>query len=770
MQKTKAVTLTALLLTAFVIALLPMAKASTGYILINTATPPSTVGQQVQAGGSVSLYFGGVTWSGGQFYLLLSRDGFSQVSPGDMLYTPTFNLANLTSSTISTYTGANGTWLVGDSWVNGSIPLNIAGGNYFIKAFDGTATSVAVTDTYITVTAAFRVVPTQGAGGTSISLNGYAFGPNALVNLSYFNPISVTWVSIVNLTAADSLGQFVYPMLAPDLKQLMPTGDNPLQNNTITFRAVENATSATYNADYTEFKRGLLSVGSRFATGLYGNATDFAAVSPIQVLVGVGSSLRIAGNWFYPGNVTFLWDGATTVGTTTANGTGYFNTTITVPMTGVGGHTIVINDQSVNNFVIYVNVSTTLTLNPTKGPVGTVVTATGYGYPSSSGSTVYNVTLTWYGYTNRAVGWALTDASGYFTTTFVVPRDYGSGHTVTGVANDTASTSASATFSVTPTLIIDPAQFSNNASLMVYARGTGFDPSYSYTPNIDNNYLGIDPLDHDYTTSLYPNATGDITIGFVGAGFRPGLHVFTIYQSGTTAAGTIVPYAYATFTVLSTGDPIADLLASVNRTLVSVNGTVATISTDVGTIKTDVSVIKANVTSIMGTVATISTTVGTIQTSVSSINAMVTSINNGIATIQTDLGTVKTSVQNINPRLTAIEDAIAVVVTDVGTVKTDVEALNPTITSIQGDVATVKTDVGTLKGTVTSIDGNVATVKTDVGTLKATVATVQTDVETNLPNQITGLSTPIWIAVILSLIAAIAAIASIILVRKKIAG
>ncbi|MEM3051812.1 MAG: hypothetical protein QXJ40_06990, partial [Candidatus Bathyarchaeia archaeon] len=236
-----------LLLTLMVAAIPLTAYASTGYIRINTTTPPSAVGQQVPAGGVVKLYFGGVTWSGGQFYLMISRDGYSQVSTGDVRYTPVFDVSNLTSATTSTYTDPAypGTWSVGSNWVNGTIKKDIAGGNYFIKAFDGTATAVAVTDTYITVTGAVEVVPASGPAGAEIAVKTYAMPPNALLNISYYNPYA-TWVSLVNLTAANELGQLTYTLPAPDLKQALAAGNVTEASDNITFKVVVNETGAEY--------------------------------------------------------------------------------------------------------------------------------------------------------------------------------------------------------------------------------------------------------------------------------------------------------------------------------------------------------------------------------------------------------------------------------------------------------------------------------------------------------------------------------------------
>ncbi len=180
MQKTKSKMITAFLLAMMTLAIFPLAaQASTGNIYIN-ATSASVVGQQVAAGGNVNLYVGTVTWSGAQFYLMMSTDGFSQVSTGDSRYSALFDVTNVTAlSGTSTYTYQGGTWTVGQGWINGTIQKNLAGGNYWIKAFDGATTSVAVTDTYITITPAFFVSPTSNAPNTPITLSGFAFRANA---------------------------------------------------------------------------------------------------------------------------------------------------------------------------------------------------------------------------------------------------------------------------------------------------------------------------------------------------------------------------------------------------------------------------------------------------------------------------------------------------------------------------------------------------------------------------------------------------------------
>ena len=60
------------------------------------------------------------------------------------------------------------------------------------------------------------------------------------------------------------------------------------------------------------------------------------------------------------------------------------------------------------------------------------------------------------------------------------------------------------------------------------------------------------------------------------------------------------------------------------------------------------------------------------------------------------------------------------------------------------------------------MDGDVATIKTDLGTVKTNVASISGFLPVDM--------TPIWIAVILSLVAAVAAIYAVVVIRGKIAA
>lgn len=860
MQKIKAKILTTLLLAALTLTLVPVAFASTGNILINDTVEPQDLPiPGVPAGGNITLYFGAVTFSGSQFYLLLSQDGLSQVSGGDMRYTPLFNVAVVTGTTITQVPGTvdfPGGWTIGDGWVNGSIPVNIAGGTYYIKAFDGATTALAVTQGF-TVIASLRIIPTSGAAGTEIIISANAFPANSLVNFSYVEPdLDIVRPAAWQLLQTNALGQYNITTPAPD--EMVAPGPglaDPTPTGTFTFNAQQNGTGTTvYTATYVESQRGIVQIGrprvsssipgtlqNATSTGVFGNMSSWSS-TPTEGLttisMGVGQSLRIAGKWFYPGVISAKWDNsgddlvATSSSSWTAGATGTFNATFTVPETGVGTHNITLTDAGLQKFIVFVNVVPSITISPTSGPIGTTITVEGYGFPASVGSTVYNATITFSpSSTVRAHG--LTTAAGRFTLSFNVPSGSAGGpHDVTATANQTGFTPVTLTFTVSAAFTVSPASFYANSSSSVVASGTGFDPANRYNVAIDNLFSPFS----NTTNGIAPSSTGVITLTFIQAGFQPGLHVIALYLMN----GTNAPAANATFTVLAdplttdTGiltninstvtqiwnktqimnteilainDTVVTILTNVgvvqttldaiNATVVAINGNVATLSTAIGNLQVSVDAINATVVAISGNVATVMTAVGTLQTSVDAINATLVSINGVIATINTNVGVIRTTVTNINGNITSITgtlatingkadtissavsglsgtlssissavSGIATISTTVGSIQTSLSSIRAAVTALDGDIATIQTDLGTLQGTVTSISNGVATIQTDIGTLQADVSGLQEDV-TGVPGQV---NIPIWIAVVLALIAAIAAIASLLLVRRKIAG
>ncbi|MBC7090796.1 MAG: apolipoprotein A1/A4/E family protein [Nitrososphaeria archaeon] len=698
MSKIKTTFILALLLTTVFAAFFPLAvKASTGYILIETTTAPSSP-VTVPAGGTVNLYFGGVTFSGGQFYLVWSADGFSQISSGDFKYTPTFKVSDLfgPGTTVDSYS-------IGNGWVNGSIPKDIAGGEYYVKAFDGSATSVAVTDNVIIVTAAFEVVPSWGPGGRAISLKGYAFTANNYVNLSYWDPVAGEEKVIKNLYPTNEKGQFVYNMDAPDLKVVVDPEMQLIEDfiETITFYALDNKTTTSYAFDWEEYPRGLLQVDDVMADEgyIFGNETDFYMWG---VEVGVGDELIVAGNYFYPGNVTIWFDGSKYLGSVLANGTGFFNTTVTIPITSMESHYILLKDANNFRFVFYIYVVPTLVLEPKEGPVGTVVTAKAYGFPEKIAVFIYWLEIelgdgTYYWMAN-----ATTGADGQFNVTvkFTVPHTYGGAHEVWAIdeylgeeTTDIYGTEiAERDFKVLPTLKIVPDTFANDGSL-VTVYGTGLDPTVGYTPNIDNRLLGVDPQNWDYPSSVYCNSTGDLELKFVAAGFTPGLHVFSLY-----AGGELEP-TFLLFTVTGVSpdtQAILDQLAANQADLVSrltdLSNKIATLANSVDSVK---STLTSGVQNIRSDIAGVKSDLATLSDSMSK----------GFSGVNSALGTLSSSVdsmgKSLSSQITSLGNTLSKSISDnANSIQTSIknaqDAVSSQVKSSVGDLSTFLIIIGIL--------------------------------------------------------------------------
>ena len=372
-------------------------SSSSGTIRINGKSP-SASGQKVQAGATINLYFGEVTWGGIEFYLLMSQDNNLQVSIPDVIFTPRFLISDLTNpSNTKTYTDGNGFWTVGSNWVNGTIPQGQPVGNYTIKAFDEVTGTVAVTDVFIAVysviySSNLQISPASGPGGISTVFTGSGFPPSAVVTISYFDPNFGSW-NLLTTTTANTNGAISFPSQMPDLKKSLGMGDLSEAFTRVQYRAEINGVVYCY-VDYNQYSRGLKRVGSQTANGLFGNGTNLAS----SVNLATGDSFSISGKYFHPGDAIYVrfdgqavvgtvtgdqWRNAQIIGTSIADATGYFFATATLPTANAGEHYLSIEDSQTKVIAkIYVSMAT-LSLSPGSGPGGASVQFSGSRYPAS---------------------------------------------------------------------------------------------------------------------------------------------------------------------------------------------------------------------------------------------------------------------------------------------------------------------------------------------------------------------------------------------------
>jgi hypothetical protein len=135
---------------------------------------------------------------------------------------------------------------------------------------------------------------------------------------------------------------------------------------------------------------------------------------------------------------------------------------------------------------------------------------------------------------------------------------------------------------------------------------------------------------------------------------------------------------------------------------------------------------------------------------------------------------VSSTLDNWDTYISNIKDNIAtIIMPTIGQIRLDLMAVNATLISISDRTATIQTTVGNLTTNLANlnikiikIDGDVATVQTSLGSLQGEVNTVKVKV-TDLPNNVQTSINLLYVAVILALIAAIAAVLAFLNTRKK---
>ena len=201
---------------------------------------------------------------------------------------------------------------------------------------------VSLTVNYSLATPTLTVSPTFGIAGDNVTLYGTDFTANSTVNLSYLNPTTKTWIPIENNIPTSQSHNFTYTLNAPDLNQSNPAGDHSASFGNIVFAAIDNSNGYTFNSSipFAERRRGLTSVGSIMAEGLFGNNTNLAS----KVYVQEGQEIVVCGRYFGQGSLTAFCDSIYNMGSAVVDDEGDFNASLTMPsQVSAGPHNITLN-------------------------------------------------------------------------------------------------------------------------------------------------------------------------------------------------------------------------------------------------------------------------------------------------------------------------------------------------------------------------------------------------------------------------------------------
>jgi archaellum component FlaC len=419
---------------------------------------------------------------------------------------------------------------------------------------------------------------------------------------------------------------------------------------------------------------------------------------------------------------------------------------------------------------------TSITVNPSQSPPLSTVALTAKNFGSGTALNFYIANSTWSTLLSMtpATGFSgtTTNTTGWYEGTFTLPAgtvwNLG-GYTI--IANNTGNT-----LNATTAFTIGAATFSVQTRSSQYVQGdiVSFKIAASYQTGMD--IIITDPEGTKIVLELYTwnfYADGGVYKAYISYGNAIGYAEGPLVQLPNDAAvGTWTWTVTATNMGTRSGSfTVAEnALGSINDKLDNMNQTLITIKTATGTIQTTLDALEARLVSIEGKVATLQTNIGTIQTSVSNLPSTIsTSVQNGLATITTEIGTITTQLDSIDAVLGAVAGDVVTINTSVGTFTASLEDINAVVCSIEDGVATIQTDLGTVKGVVTEVKDGVATIQTSVGTISTNVSNLQEPV-TQAKDNSASVSTMVYVAVAFALIAAIAAVASILLMRKKIAS
>jgi hypothetical protein len=258
-----------------------------------------------------------------------------------------------------------------------------------------------------------------------------------------------------------------------------------------------DGTTFHYTGTWTDVKALVLTAIGGGATGSTWNLTR---ISPQAGWGKVGT--------YYVDTVTYnsvVYDLEPPINTTMSNALGSISTAFTVPTGATGANRV----SAINVTDLFANATFTvgpaITLSPTTGPAGTVVTITGRGYDAGTGTVAITVDET----IAPINGTLANTANGNFTGQFIVPT-----HTI-GQNLDVIATADSkhshATFNVTGNTATTLTPTTGVAGTVVTIEGANFTAIAGKTVTVTFNAIPV--------ATLYTNATG----GFNGTFTVPSL-------------------------------------------------------------------------------------------------------------------------------------------------------------------------------------------------------------------------------------------------------
>jgi hypothetical protein len=528
----------------------------------------------------------------------VSGTGFAANSPISL----TFDSTILTTSITTSPAGGFTTTFIVPSATHGI---------HTVTATDSSSSNNAAIATF-TVAPNLITSPTSGPSGTSVTASGTGFVANSPITVtfngttvstspstvmtdatgSFFSatfivPSSTAGVKTINVADADGNSDTASYTVTAQSITLTPTSGNigtittvsgsnflPSSPLTVTYNGVTVGTSVstgsgalpsgvTFPVPTSTFGSNVVRVTDGF--GNYATAT-FSVTTSIRLSPTrgpVGTPVAVSGQGFGAlKTITVTFAGTaivTSPSPVTTDNYGSFDASFNVPAGSstssvAGAKTVVASDSSSppNSASATFTVTPYITLNPTTGNAGTVVTVSGTGYGASRTMTIkFDATTQ-----TTSPTMVTTTAYGTFSCTFTVPTSIGGSHNVTGI--DSSSNTDTEIFNITPTITLNPT--SGNVGSSVSVSGAGFGNSKAITATFNGASISLSGTTSTGSTGSFNGAIFTVPISTAG--------VRTIVITDADSN-----FAAANFTVNTVVQPITVTLSnSAPSAAVTING------------------------------------------------------------------------------------------------------------------------------------------------------------------------------------------------------
>jgi len=629
------------------------------------------------------------------------------------------------------------------------VPSDLSYGDYTIEAKDEAENSDTA---MLTIGATITLSPTSGPSGTVVTITGRGFTGLTGAEVSITMGVKSCQVIDDIIVRSDGTfdGEFVVPTLSAG-------------TYTVTAKVTKDGSSKDATADF--------------------EVTGTTAISVSPTSGAPGETITVEGvNFTAKANVgvTIDFGALEKVATTTTNSTGGFIVAVTVPQVPIGKYTITVTDDygltASKDFQVAI---TTLALSPASGPTGTKVLLVGGGL---TGGASFNVTIN-----GELIGEGKLDTSGNIpqNTYVYVPTLPVGTYTITVM--DVNGVTATASFAVTKTteIVLTPSSAPQLYEVTIelnYFTAAGDELSSTAVPELiiynvtaeGDVYWTADLWDIVDPAEGFEERKVNATGSFKGTFTVPSSWALGNYYINATDANDL--YAQISFKVV---EPTVIIYTGAQEYMPG--DTVAFFAKTTFEYPSN-DPIKVNLytpSNFRIELTIIATTqLGDYYTGTASM----------ILPSDSELGTwiwnaTKSGI-TVNGTFTVVEKPTAITISEeVSKLKEDVADLASLVEDLSSAVATQASDIDKISGAVSDLKDAVSdlsealsSLKEDVSNLSTSVSNAQSAAEAaseaaeSAQGATSAIQTAVYGAVILSLIAAVAAIMSIVILQRKIAG